>query len=464
MMMDLECAGVADTARAVRGGRTTARAAAEAALARIDRRNGELNAFRVVLAERALREASRVDALLAAGQDPGPLAGVPYGAKDLFDVAGLATAAGSRISAEDPPAEVDAALVRRASGAGGVLLGLQQMDEYAYGFTTQNAHYGATRNPYAPERTAGGSSGGSAAAVAAGLGGFALASDTNGSIRVPASLCGLFGLKPTFGRLPRTGAFPFVHDLDHLGVLARSIADLALVYDALQGVEPGDPGCVDRPVEMVAAALSAPPAPVRVGVLEGWFHDMAGAEARAAVAAAAEVLGARGRVSLPMAESARSAAFLITAASGANLHRRALRQRPQDFDPATRGRLLAGGLLPADALLQAERVRRRFYDEARSAFARFDVLLAPATPVPAPRRDQAEITVGGRSLPTRPNLGLLTQPISAIGLPVVAAPIVGAALPIGVQLIAAPWREDLALAAGRRLELAGVSRFEAPPC
>jgi len=460
MNSDIEGLGAVEIATAVRAGRLSAVRIAGAALTRIERLNGSLNAFRVVLPERVLAEAAAVDQALRSGVDPGPLAGVPYGLKDLFDVEGLPTAAGSKIGVEGPPATRDAVLAARMRAAGAVLLGVQVMDEYAYGFTTQNAHFGTVANPHDPERTAGGSSGGSAAAVAAGLGALALASDTNGSIRVPASFCGLFGLKPTFGRLPRTGSFPFVFDLDHLGPLARSVGDLALAYNALQGYDAGDPACVDRPAEPVGLEFAS--TPLRVGVLGGWFHDMAAGAARDAVAAAAEALKARKRVELHGAEAVRSAAFLITAASGANLHRRNLAERPQDFDPATRGRLLAGALLPADAVIQAQRVRRRFYEEALGLFGDFDLLLAPATPVPAPRHDESTIELAGQSVATRPNLGALTQPISAIGLPVLAAPMqAGSGLPIGVQLIAPPWREDLAFAAAARLEAAGLSHSKA---
>jgi AtzE family amidohydrolase len=450
--------GALEAAAAVRGGRLSATALTQAALDRVDRLNGGLNAFRLVFAESALAAAAAVDRAIGSGDDPGPLAGVPFGVKDLFDVAGVPTAAGSRIGAEGPPARRNAVLLDRVRTAGAVLLGVQVMDEYAYGFTTQNAHFGRTGNPHDLARTAGGSSGGSAAAVAAGLGAFALGSDTNGSIRLPASFCGVFGLKPTFGRLPRTGAFPFVFDIDHVGPFARSVSDLALVYDLLQGADSGDPACVAERVEPVSPGLAERAPPARVGVLGGWFHDKAGPQARDAVAAAAEALGARTRVELGGAEAARSAAFLISAVSGANLHRRNLAERPELFDPATRGRLLAGGLLPADAVLQAQRVRRRVYEEALRLFSDFDLLIAPSTPMPAPRHDEATIEIAGEILPTRPNLGLLTQPISVLGLPVVAAPIrLAAALPIGVQLIAPPWREDLAFAAAARLEALGLA-------
>lgn len=453
MTSEIALLGAREIAEAVRARRFSARAATEAALSRIEALNGRLNAYRIVLPERALAEAAAVDAALAAGRDPGALAGVPFGVKDLFDVEGLPTAAGSKIGLDRPPAARDALLVERLRAAGAVLLGVQVMDEYAYGFTTENAHHGAARNPHDLSRSAGGSSGGSAAAVAAGLGAVALGSDTNGSIRVPASFCGVFGLKPTFGRLPRTGAFPFVFDLDHLGPFARSVADLEQVYAALQGWDANDPACVaDPPV------LAAPVGPLRVAVLDGWFHDMAGAQARQAVAAAAEALGARGRSRLARAEETRSAAFLITAASGAELHRANLRDRPGDFDSAVRGRLMAGSLLPASALVQAQRIRRAAYDEALALFGDFDLLLAPATPIPAPRLGESEVEIGGRLMPARPNIGVFTQPISAIGLPVVAAPVRAGDLPIGVQLIAAPWREDVALAAAARLEAAGLSQ------
>jgi AtzE family amidohydrolase len=444
----------------------TAEAVLDGVLEDLRRHGQALNAFRVVLAERARREAQAVDARIAAGRDPGPLAGVPYGVKDLFDVAGLPTAAGSKIGAEGPAAGRDAVLVQRLKAAGAVLLGVQNMDEYAYGFTTENAHYGAVRNPHDRERSAGGSSGGSAAAVAAGLGAFALGSDTNGSIRVPASFCGVFGLKPTFGRLPRTGSFPFVFDLDHLGPFARDVEDLAAVYDVLQGYDPGDAACVARVPEPVLAASTASEAELRVGVLDGWFQEMAGDEALAAAAVAAEALSARTRVTLAGAQAARSAAFLITAASGANLHRANLAARPQDFDPATRGRLLAGALLPAGDVLQAQRIRRRFYEEALAAFANLDVLIAPATPCSAPKLGQPTITIGDREMPTRANVGLLAQPLSAIGLPVLTVPIrAKGRLPLGVQLIARPWREDLIFQAAARLKKAGVlsSPAGAPP-
>lgn len=448
--------GVKAIAEGVRAGCFTAEAVVAAAQGVIARRDPLLNCFTSLYGETALQEARALDARIAAGEPPGPLAGVPFGVKNLFDVAGFVTLAGSKINQDNPPAQTDAALVARLRRAGAILVGAQNMDEYAYGFTTENAHYGTTRNPHDTLRIAGGSSGGSAAAVAAGMTPVSLGSDTNGSIRVPASFCGVFGLKPTFGRLPRTGTYPFVYDLDHLGLFARSAADLAVVYDAMQGPDPTDPFCAQRPVEPVSPTLQSS-IPIRVAVLGDWFQDGASLEGLTAVKQVAEALGGGPTVSLPEAASARAAAFCVTASEGAALHLANLRARPGDFDPATRDRLLAGSLLPAAVFIKAQRLRHWFQAQAAELFERFDLLLAPATPCTAPLIGQTKLRLGDREVLARPNIGLYTQPISFIGLPVVAAPIhPPSGMPIAVQLIARAWQEETALRAAASLERAGV--------
>jgi AtzE family amidohydrolase len=456
--------GIAGTAQAIREGRLSALSLIESLFERIAERNPVLNCFTELFIARARREATRVDMLVAQGKDPGPLAGIPFGVKDNYDIAGRVTTAGSIINCALPPAAGDAVLIRRLTRAGAILVGAQNMDEFAYGFTTENAHYGPTCNPLDTERSAGGSSGGSAAAVAAGLCDFALGTDTNGSIRVPASFCGLFGLKPTFGRLPRSGTFPFVHDLDHLGGFARSTTDLALVYDVVQGHDADDLACADLPQNPTLPGLNEP-FTGRVGILGGWFDELADVQGREAVALVAEALGGSVRVQLPGAAQARAAAFILTSASGGNLHFENLRTRADDFDPATRDRLLAGALLPANPVLRAQRYRTIFRDQVREVFARYDLLIAPATPCSAPLLGQPLISVADEDVPTRANIGLLTQPLSFIGLPIVAVPIRNGAMPIAVQLIAPPWREDLALRAAAKLERAGVARGPEPvPC
>jgi AtzE family amidohydrolase len=451
-------------AAAVRHGQVSAEAMAEASLARIARTDGVVNAFTDLTAARARVAAQALDQRLRAG-DPAalalPLLGVPYAVKNLFDIQGLTTLAGSKIERGRPPAASDGPLLQRLDAAGAVLVGALNMDEYAYGFTTENSHEGPTRNPHDPSRVAGGSSGGSGAAVAAGQVPISLGSDTNGSIRVPASLCGVFGLKPTFGRLPRNGSYPFVASLDHLGPFARSVQDLALAYDAVQGFDAADPGCRPRPAEPTTPKLTRGREGLRIARLDGYFADNAGTEARAAVARVAEALGGLSGVELPEAARARAAAFLISNAQGAALHLSDLRSRAQDFEPLSRDRFLAGALLPAAWVQQAQRVRRWFALRAAELFREVDVLIAPATPVVAPPIGSEWIEVDGRRLPARPSLGLLTQPISCIGLPVCAVPVWGVhatlpTLPIGVQIIAAPWREDHALRVAHALEAAGV--------
>jgi amidase/aspartyl-tRNA(Asn)/glutamyl-tRNA(Gln) amidotransferase subunit A len=447
------------TAEAVRGGSTTARAAVQACLDRITATDGRVNAFTSVLAERALKRADAVDASPRRARMK--LAGVPFAVKNLFDIAGLPTLAGSKIERTSALARRDAVLVRRLEAEGAVLVGALGMDEYAYGFTTENTHYGPVHNPHDLARVSGGSSGGSAAAVAAGQVPLTLGSDTNGSIRVPASLCGTFGMKPTFGRLPRTGSYPFVASLDHLGPFARSVADLAACYDAMQGPDIDDPSCAQRSIEPTLSELPRGAAGIRVGVLGGWFRQMALLEATAAVDAVAQALGTTRLIEWPEVERARAAAFLITCGEGGALHLDDLKTRPQDFDPMTRDRFLANALVPAAWVMRAQRVRHWFARRVARSFETVDVLIAPATPCVAPPIRTDWIEVGGKRLPSRASMGLLTQPISCIGLPVVTVPLWGLSnsaphMPIGVQLVAAPWREDLALRVAAELERQGL--------
>lgn len=450
-------------AAGVRAGTTSARVVVEAALATIADRNPGLGAFTAVIPDRALATADAVDAAVASGRDPGPLAGVPFAVKNLFDIAGLPTLAGSRINRDRPPAGQDATLIRRLEAAGAVLVGALNMGEYAYDFTGENTHDGPSHNPHDLRRMSGGSSGGSGAAVGGGLVPLALGSDTNGSIRVPASFCGVFGLKATYGRLSRGGSFPFVASLDHVGPLARGVRDLALSYDAMQGPDSRDSACADRPLEPISGLLARGSAGLRIAVAGGYFRTGAATEALDAVAAVAAALGATREVELPEAARARAAAYVITASEGAALHLDRLRRRPADFDPQVRDRLVAGALIPAAMVAQAQKFRRWYRDAVLRVFAGVDVLLAPATPFPAPALGTRTMVLNGAEVPLRPNIGLFTQPISFIGLPVVAVPVPGFALPIGVQVIAPPWREDLALRVAWQLEETGVAcAWEAP--
>jgi 1-carboxybiuret hydrolase len=439
---------------AVVGGRTSAREVIEAALARIEARNAALGAFTDVTAARAIARADAIDAARARGETLGPLAGAPFAVKNLFDVAGLPTRAGSKINRDRTPATRDARLVARLEAAGAILVGALNMGEYAYDFTGENAHDGPSRNPHDLGHMTGGSSGGSAAAVAGGLVPIALGSDTNGSIRVPSSFCGLFGLKPTYGRLTRVGTFPFVASLDHLGPFARSVADLALAYDAMLGRDSADPAQAAVPTQAATPSIEAGISGLRIAALGGYFTRSADASAFAAVDTVARALNAERVVELSGADRARAAAYLITMVEGAALHLHRLQARAADFDPDVRDRLIAGAMLPGAWIQQAQKFRRSFREQTLALFRDVDVLLAPATPCRAPKIGQKTFVLDGKAMLVRPNIGLFTQPISFIGLPVVSVPVwsPGERLPIGVQVIAPPWREDLALRVARRLE------------
>ena len=448
MAHELAWATAAEIAAAVSAGKVTAAAVIEATLSRIARLNPKLNAFTAVTAERARARARAVDT----AADKGPLAGVPFAVKNLFDVAGIPTVAGSKINRAHPPATKDSPLIERLEQAGAVCVGALNMGEYAYDFTGENVHDGPSRNPHDLTRMSGGSSGGSGSAVGGGLTPLALGSDTNGSIRVPSSLCGIFGLKPTYGRLSRARSFPFVASLDHLGPFARSTLDLALAYDVMQGEDAEDPACAQRAHEFATPTLSHGLNGLRIAVAGGYFRKGASPEALGALATVAQAVHAHDTIEIPEAQRARAAAYVITATEGAALHLDRLRNQARDFDPAVRDRLIAGAMIPAALVNKAQVFRRWYRERVLDLFDRYDAILAPATPCTAPKIGQQSFTLDGVEMPVRPNMGIYTQPISFIGLPVVAVPVPLKPLPIGVQIIAAPWREEVALRIAYALE------------
>ena len=451
-----------EIAVSVQAGRLRAASVLDGALERIEREAGRYNCFTEVLADQARADAARLDAQVAAGGKPGPLAGVPFAVKNLFDVKGIRTLAGSRINRDLPPAGADAAAVRALRAAGAVLVGALNMDEYAYGFTSENSHYGPVRNPYDPARSAGGSSGGSAAAVAAGLVPLSLGSDTGGSVRVPAAFCGLFGLKPTYGRVSRAGIVLFAPSVDHVGPLARSVRDLALAYDLLQGPDADDPSCADRPAQAVSALLGEGIQGLRIALAGGYFLEHAEPQAVAAARRVAQALGASGEQMVPDAAAARAAAMIVTGVEGAGVHLRNLRDRPADFDPLTRDRFLAAALLPGSIYSRAQSFRRAYRDAVRELFSRVDILVAPTTPIAAPLIGQETVSLGGNSFPSRAHVGRFTIPFSIIGLPVISVPVRGSALPRGVQLVGSPFKEAQLFRAAAFLEAQGVVGFSRP--
>ncbi len=432
-------------ARDVRAGRITASAVVERCLANLESDDRRLGAVTRILHDRARHEARQIDDDVAAGRDPGPLAGVPYGVKDLFDVAGLPTTAGSTIYADAEPARADAEAIRRLREAGAVLVATLNMDEFAYGFATINARHGTTRNPHDLDRLAGGSSGGSAAVVAAGLLPFALGSDTNGSIRVPASLTGVYGLKPTHDDLPMRGVFPFAESFDDIGPFTTSVADLRHVWEVLRGSAPADD----------------PDREFRVAQLGGRFLQNADPDQLATIA---DIASGSVVLDLPDIARARSAAFLITAYEGGTLHRAALAKDAMAFDPATRDRLLAGALIPRALYDAAQDFRRSFKAMIVDLVSEHDVLLAPAAPCVAPLVADPRITIDGMRKPARSDLGIHTQPISFTGLPSLSVPLRRPGrLPLGLQLIGRHNGESTLFRFAAMLEDRGVIGVSPPP-
>ncbi len=438
-MNSLSALSIAEIRAALKQGAISAREIAQQTLENIDARDPALNAYTHITRERMLSEADHLDRARAKGLPLPSLAAIPYAVKNLFDVTGETTLAGASLFSDNPPAKQDAWAIGKLAGQGALLSGMLNMDAYAYGFTTENSHYGATRNPHDTTRIAGGSSGGSAAAVAAGLVTFSLGSDTNGSIRVPASLCGIFGLKPTFGRLSRSGSQPFVASLDHLGPFARRVRDLATVYDVMQGTDIEDRFQADKPVTQTESLLPRGQQGLRCAVLGGYFQQWCNDDAKTAVRQAAQALEAVAEVEFPQAELARSAAFIISAAEGGNQYLPLLRSQPNRFEPLSRERLLAGAMLPSAWYVQAQRFRTHFQQQVLPLFERWDILIAPATPCSATPIGQETMHINGTDLPIRASMGMLTQPVSFLGLPVVTVPLKTASgLPIGLQLIAPP--------------------------
>ncbi|MGB6295620.1 MAG: AtzE family amidohydrolase [Rivularia sp. (in: cyanobacteria)] len=449
--MNLESADALSIATAVKQGKIKAVEVVNATLDRIAKRDRQLNCFTAVITEAALKDAAKIDVEIAKGNNPGLLTGVPFAVKNLYDIAGLTTLAGSKINAENPPATQDATAVAKLKNAGAILVGALNMDEYAYGFVTENSHYGATHNPHDLNRVAGGSSGGSAASVAAGLVPLTLGSDTNGSIRVPAALCGIFGLKPTYGSLSRAGVVLFSGSLDHVGPFARSVRDIATAFDVLQDENVETLNLTSHFTSDVTSVQNIDG--LKIAIADDYFTKKAAPEALEAVQKIADALNISEHISIPEAHRARAAAYIITASEGANLHLDKLKSRPQDFDFATRDRFIAGAFIPSSWYIQAQRFRSWYKQQVKEIFKKVDVIIAPTTPISAPEIGQQTMILDGEEILVRPHLGLFTQPLSFIGLPVLSVPIQRAnALPLGVQLVAAPYNEAAILRVAAVLE------------
>ena len=411
----------------------------EAHLRRIESTNGRLNSFLTVTADQARNAARDAEQAVLRGESLGPLHGIPIGLKDLYFTKGIRTTVGSKIMADFVP-DFDATAVEHVRRAGAIALGKQQMHEFALGGTSENPHWGPSRNPWDVERLTGGSSGGGAAGVAAGLCMAALGTDTGGSVRIPASLCGVAAIKPTYGRVSRHGVFPLSWTLDTPGPIARSVRDVAIVLGVIAGHDPSDETSANRPSEDFERLLGQDVRGLRIGIPRQYFFDHVDSEVESAVRDAARSLADLGasveEVSIPAFEIAGGIFGPILLAEAATIHLEDLRKRPADFDPDVRTRLEMGALTPAVVYLQAQRARARYDRELAEAMRSVDILLTPTTPVTAPRIDEKTVTIGDYSELTLVSLPRLTRPFNVCGLPTASVPcgFSGRGLPIGLQL------------------------------
>ncbi len=453
---ELNSLDLLDAAQRVTRGEVSPIELTAACLERIAGLDAQVNAFITVTADAAVEEARTAELELARGDSCGPLAGVPIAVKDLFDTAGVRTTAGSSFFSERVP-DRDATVVEKLRTAGAVLLGKLNMHEWALGVTNDNPHYGACHNPLALDRITGGSSGGSAAALAAGMCFGALGSDTGGSIRIPAALCGVVGLKPTYGRVSLRGVVPLSWSLDHAGPMGRRVADVALLLEVIAGPDSADPGSADVASDDYRAKLEDGISGWRIGVIADESLGDIEPDVRAAVRKALSALASAGarieELAAPELLEASRLNGLMTTADAAAFHRERMERAPQDFGHDVLARLRRGAAYGATDYADARRrqtiLRRTFSSRFVEHGGVFDAVVLPTTPCAAPRIS------GLDAVATAPLLTRLTAPFNFTGLPAMSVPcgFTSDGLPVGLQIVGAPWAEQRVLRVGRAYEL-----------
>jgi aspartyl-tRNA(Asn)/glutamyl-tRNA(Gln) amidotransferase subunit A len=436
----------------------------ESQLRRLDSVEPELNAFITVTAEDALRDAKARDQAAARGQNMGPLHGVPLTLKDLLWTRGVRTTSGSKIFTDFVPAE-DSTAVARLRGAGAVFLGKTNLHEFAYGVSSVNPHYGPVHNPWDLERISGGSSGGSAAALTAGVGYGSIGTDTGGSIRIPSALCGTVGLKPTYGRVSRFGVTPLAWSLDHVGPMARGVEDAAILFDVLAGHDGKDPSTVRGTVEPASEGLEVMPAGLRMGIEES--HLLKGLDAEVANVFQTAVrdlmdLGLeRIDVDIPELEQVSTCRNVIAFAEASSYHERTLRERPGDYGESVRELLQMGLFIRASEYLTAQRARRRLVQVFRDVFENIDLLACPTVAAPAPKIGEEKLSNGEE---LRSGLLRLASPFNTVGFPAISltAGFTRSGLPLGLQIVARPFDEALLLKVAHAYECSHAWSREHP--
>lgn len=427
-------------------------------LERIEDHDQKINAFITLLTPSALRAARQAEKDILKGKYRGPLHGMPFAAKDLFFTRGIRTTCGSKILTDFFP-RYDAAVIERLFSAGAILLGKLNMHEFAYGATSVNPHYGPVRNPWDRERITGGSSGGSAAALACSFAPLTLGTDTGGSIRIPAALCGIAGLKPTYGRISRYGVYPLCWSLDHPGPMAKSVADLALAMNTLAGYDPRDPATPKVPVPNYHRALARDLEGIRLGVPDRYYFDRLDEEVHAAVKKAIQDLRGLGAkvqpISIPRLHEASTAAFIALVAEGAAVLEKWHLTRSQDLGEDVRARLNLGAAIKATQYLKAQRVRGKVREIFMEAFKKVDGLVTPQLPITAPKIGQSEVSWGKGTESVVGALTRFTRIYNLIGIPSLCLPcgFSSSGMPIGLQIAAKPFAEETVLKVGHAYEI-----------
>jgi aspartyl-tRNA(Asn)/glutamyl-tRNA(Gln) amidotransferase subunit A len=467
---ELTTQSLAEAARLVRERKISPVELTDAHLAEIEGLDPRTNAFITIMADAAREAARAAEQDIASGNHRGPLHGLPVAIKDLFDVAGVRMSAGSRILSDNVAAQ-DSEVAGRLKVAGAVLLGKLNLHEFAFGATGVNPHFGPAHNPWDAERITGGSSSGSGAAVAAGECLAALGTDTGGSIRIPASLCGIVGLKPTYGRVSKRGCFPLSWALDHVGPMARTVEDAAILLGVLAGHDRKDPSTADEPVPDYAGLLAGGVSGVRIGVPRQFFFSNVDAEVGAAVRAAIEAFGEMGakitEVDLPLIDEMPGGVTAIMLPEALAIHQRWLKERPDDYGDDVRYRLELGATFLGIHYVQAQRLREKavlaWQDEV---FPQVDLIATPTTPITAPLIDEVRgPATSGAGLQTTFSLIRFTNPFNFLGVPAISVPcgFTSAGMPIGLQLAGCWWDEGTVLRAAHIYEQATSWHKRRPP-
>ncbi len=459
---------IADAAELVAGRQLSPVEIVDAHLRRIDATDGALNSFITLLRDESMAAAREAEGAIGSGGYIGPLHGLPIGLKDLYYTKGIRTTMGSKIMGEFVP-DADAAVTERFHAAGAIVIGKLQMHEFALGATSENPHYGPAHNPWDTGRMTGGSSGGSGSAVASGQCMGALGSDTGGSVRIPASLCGIVGLKPTFGRVSRYGVYPLSWSFDTVGPMTRTVRDAALVLNAIAGHDSRDLSSSRRPTEDFAERLEDGISGVRIGIPREYFFEKTEPQVTDSVREAASVLEGLGasvdEVSIPVLEHSQTISTPISQAEASQIHTEHLRDRAHDIGADVRGRLYQGALIPATDYIKAQRARTVYNARMAEAFQRFDALIAPTCPVGAPELGERTVQVGDVAEPTLALLSRLTRPFNVSGVPTVSLPcgFTSYGVPIGLQIAGRPFEDAAVLRIAHAYEQATEWHKRRPP-